>query len=392
MHALSKSISLSSRWCSSAPLASRDNVRFVSGAFGTQPDNLFFLADTNPFGVRIVIDLVQFWPTQNVITPGLLEDLDQQIAAARAAGRSVFLAFEPTFPSWLNNNTAPEPVTNKDASLKLPDDVGQFSLWFWVLLFFLERYRMNRPGGAPVNGFAWVNAIEISNQPNHRNWQEGEGGAIAARKIADMMKTAKWAAATVGNAVVVTGPGLLDVSKTSAEQTNFLEFTSLILTRLHANGFFTPAEGNNHIFLWTHHNYHDVLFDIGPDSTHPDSAHHRDCNALLLVDALDGGGWRGFPDGVGGPAAVFITEGGADLTRIAAADTWGPLTIPQAQTKQAFLLGRSWARMKSDTQGRGVFIMTQHQFYSSAAVDSGLVDDAVPPVLRPAYSTWKLLS
>lgn len=391
MQPLGKGFSLSSRWCSSAPLASRDNVRFVSGAFGTQPDNLFFLADTGVTGVRIVVDLALFWPTQNVITPGLLENLDQQIAAVRASGRGVFLAFEPTFPPWLNNNTTLEPVTNKDANLKLPDDVGLFSLWFWVLLFFLERYRFNRPGGAPENGFAWVNAIEISNQPNHRNWQEGEGGVIAARKIADMMKTAKWAAAACGNVVVVAGPGLLDVAKTSAEQTNFLEFTSLIMQRLHDNGFFIPAENNNHIFLWTHQNYNDVLFDIGPDSTHPDSAHRRDCNALLAVNALDAGGWRGFPDGTGAPASVFITEGGGDLSRIDDADTWGPLTTPQAQTKQAFLLGRSWARMKTATQGRGIFSIGQHQFYSSA-VDCGLVDDAVPPVLRPAYLTWKLLS
>ncbi len=152
--------------------------------------------------------------------------------------------------------------------------------------------------------------------------------------------------------------------------------------------------------IWTHHNYNDVGFDLGPNTSLPqkykdqnDGAQCVNFNRAGLVQDLITGRWTGGPYGDTEVPYVFITEGGVvrgpDWRRAWFDNpTFSDATRQNAQHGEC--MRRSLERMQGDAEGQGIGMVAQFLNWTTAGYDSGIREANHPTGARrqPAYDTW----
>ena len=108
---------------------------------------------------------------------------------------------------------------------------------------------------------------------------------------------------------------------------------------------------------WSHHNYTDV------ERRRTATQHARPSAALLA------GRWAGYVEGQ--PPTVFVTEGGARLSRMPALY---PAEEPRAAQAQLPARRLGAARSATDGAGAGVAMFAQYLLYADPNFDCGLLD------------------
>lgn len=183
------------------------------------------------------------------------------------------------------------------------------------------------------------------------------------------------------------GPGCADGVDNNRLRTGYHSFAERLLTALAGVGFVPGPK-----FAWTHHNYSDVTYDLGPGSTSPDAGTNstRQTNRATDMRRRLVGRWAGWPNGDAANPSVLLTEGGVTLTSVAA--RWGIIDPAAQRTKQAELIKRNWDRMVTDTEGAGIEMWSQYLFYTDPSYGCGLCDTfEAGGAKRPAYTTWRSL-
>jgi hypothetical protein len=385
----SKAVSFGPQGTKDLPSSSNwQTVEYMSGNF-SGPDSLAFMNATGTEWVKLWVDPLSIWPSRPGPDPTRVAELDDQIALAKFYGWHVILTFNNLrWPSWINGDP-----TNPAS---LPTSTGTTSGFGVFLWYFAQRYNQFNPD-RPANGYSWVDVIEPFNEPN---LAPGDPGLNAA-DTGDLMLTAKRIVGMTGNAPIVAGPATSDVYGSAASPVTraYDTFTANVLAQLQVNGFY--EEPNSHVFVWSQHNYGDILYDLGADSAYTGgnvlvpSFNVGDVNVTrvqrthqLLLD----GNWRGWPDG-GAIPYIFLTEGGVIPARVARRWTAASgMTGNGGQDGQARLLRKNWTRMRTDTDGEDVVLGTQYLWYDSSAGDySGLITRPLPFTERAAYSVWATL-
>ena len=122
---------------------------------------------------------------------------------------------------------------------------------------------------------------------------------------------------------------------------------------------------------WSHHNY-------------PDVEKRQTATRTQLIRSQLAGRWFGYGSSGSSPT-VFVTEGGARLSRMPALY---PGEDPRAA--QAKCLRDAWALHQRDTgAGAGVAMFAQYLIYADPNFDCGLIDPYPSAGKRPAYAAWK---
>lgn len=336
-----------------------------------------------------------------------LQALDEQVRLACADGLRVML-LPYRFPTWANGTAALDAQKNTDAEIsfephdrmteaawnryvregrnpsvynpsrraleyRLPADAyGPSSAWAGFFDFLYRRYHYGqRASGRYVQGF------DLVNEPNLQLWpQHGpapvEGSAFApgpvtiTTQVAQLMATAQQVGARYGASTRMYAPSTSDSDTASSRRyTRWNEFVPQLLDALAARGY-RPGSGT----AWSHHNYSDVEY-------------RTTATRIQVVRGQLAGRWTGYATGQS--PTVFVTEGGARLTRMAA-------LYPAEDPRQAHAkcLRDAWARMRSDSgQGAGVAMFAQYLLYADPNFDCGLLDPWPSTVKRPAYAAWK---
>jgi hypothetical protein len=374
-------------------------------------DNARSFSETGTRWVRLWADWPTLMPRRDQPDAVRMAALDDQVARARAAGLKVILTVY-RFPGWANGTdalsaeqlaaTMPDRRTQsqtdsqaKSLLFRYPDDVSPASAWARWIRLLVTRYSRNsltRPTPA-----AYVDALELANEPNHMWWPQqapsttsnpyDQGTPILHRVLARMFKTARSATDGYGGEPMLMGPGTSDDTANSRLRTSYRTTTSNVLDELATLGFSPGAK-----FAWSLHNYADVTYDQGAGSTAPDAATNaaRQTNRVADTRKLLVGRWAGWPAGSASAPGVWITEGGVTLASIAS--RWGITDPVQQRAKQADLIQRSWNRMLGDTEGAGVGMLGIYLFYSDPNFDSGLRDPfELGGAARAAHATWGAL-
>ena len=326
-------------------------------------------------GYRVPRTLQESWAQLNAGVPGALTSeskglrvIDGQIAAANRDGVRVILCLQSGYPEWARRGrglpvlSAPKGYVGPQ---QLPADLAPDSPFGWFVAHLASRYG-RREGGAP-----FVDAIEVSNEPNLLAWPE----QAAPRAAAEMMRTADaWSARLEGPAIL--GPGTSDTDGRS-RGTHYLDFTRAVLGELRA---WQPRGRVG----WSHHNYGDTKYGGTP-------------RLGAVRDALEEAGW---PD-----RDIWLTEGGYDTT-----DHGQPQTTVTAEAKalQARLIERSYRdtaafSAAAEREGRigRVRTFSHHVIHDqddpTNTFKSGLRDDfrfdtEAIGARRPAWFVWRDLS
>ncbi len=213
-----------------------------------------------------------------------------------------------------------------------------------------------------------------------------------------MMRLAQQVAASLGGFPIMLGPAVSDIRGSSRLRTDKKVFVDSLLSRLEVLGALNLPS-----VCWSQHNYDDVTYDRGPGSP----TGNIELGTLDTRARLTSHGWRGWPTQNAADPRMLLTEGGVTLQDVMAkygqggsltTDRGGnvpPISQSQYLAKQAALLERAWNRMRTNTEGAGVGMMTNYLFWTDPNYDSGLVDSPTnsPPngAIRPAYNTWKSL-
>jgi hypothetical protein len=359
--------------------------------------------------VRIWCDWPSLYPQKGQVHSVRLSALDDQIARAKRDGLAIILTLN-RFPTWANGTAAltdaqlaatmPDRRRRDESDLdakplvyRYPENVGPGSDWAQWMEFVATRYSKNN-SRRPNKG-AWIDALEIMNEPNHEWWPQqapstttdpwAQASVIVHRVVARMMQTAKGVNAKLGGEPAIMAPAQADDWSSLRVQTRYRAFADRVMLELVALGV-TPGPR----FMWTHHNYGDVGYDAGAGTTSPDAATNaaRYTNRAADMRALLVGRWAGWPNGDAANPQIFITEGGALLSRIAS--TWGVTDYTQQRLKQADLLKRSWARMSSNTgEGAGIAMVSNLMLYSHPWFETGLAEPyEYGGAPRPSLDTW----
>jgi hypothetical protein len=256
---------------------------------------------------------------------------------------------------------------------RLPSDAyGPSSAWAGFFDFLYRRYHYGQRGsGRYVHGFDLVNEPNLQLWPQHGAAPAGgsafaSGPVTIAAQVAQLMATAQEVAARHGSSTRLHAPSTSDSDTASSRRyTRWNEFVPQLLDALAARGY-RPGPGT----AWSHHNYSDVEYRTA-------------ATRLQVVRGLLAGRWTGYATGQS--PTVFVTEGGARLTRMAALY---PAEAPREA--HARCLRDAWARMRSDSgQGAGVAMFAQYLLYADPNFDCGLLDPWPATVKRPAYAAWK---
>jgi len=168
-----------------------------------------------------------------------LSNLDAQIAAANADSVRVILALDEFAPAW----AADDP---EEGRARPPADRSPAGPWSWFIEHLCARYRI----AAGNSAGAFVDAIEILNEPNLR-WPQA--GAAAA--TAEMVRTAAQLCADHGRVPLLV-PSLSDLRDDQltgpwGAGTPLREFAAELLAHL---GNSVPAGSIG----WSQHNYGDI--------------------------------------------------------------------------------------------------------------------------------------
>jgi len=375
--------------------------------------NREFFAQTATRWVRMWADWFTLQRQRGPIDPVLLASLDDQIALAKRDGLRVILTLY-RFPTWANGTdqltpqqladtmpdrrNATQPDTSaKQLNFRYPADVSPGSDWGQFVDFIAGRYSRGNPARPIVD--ATVDVLELFNEPNLQWWPQqspnpdpatafasSANNIVIHDVIARMFATAKTITARYGGEPVLGGPAMADLTETNRLRTGYASVMNRLLPALSAAGFTAGPQ-----FAWTHHNYRDVTFDQGANSTAPDAATNATVrgtnNAADARRRLIAAGWAGWPAGDPANPGILLTEGGVTLDNIQT--NWG-ITDPALQrAKQAELIKRSWDRMTSASDGAGIEVTSNYLWYTDPNFDSGLADaNENGGATRAAYTTW----
>lgn len=331
-----------------------------------------------------------------------LASVDAQISLANQNGVAVLLC-TTGYPTWVNPETyatCGPPAGANDVSYGrpqtscFPDDLSTSSPWAFWIYELLSRYSVT------VSPSRFISILEFVNEPNYGLWPQVElSGAPPVQlrstgvAVCDVLLMYGSAQAMLGLAnweIILAGPTTADYNgPTNNQYTNYLDFTSSLLALFKSVNFTAGPD-----FVWTHHNYNDVIYDRGPGSLSGQTM----MLASNVVSALNSGGWTGSSLG------LFLTEGGARREQISTVWPEGfngiapspTYTLEQLDSIQAQLVSRLWARCNNDTVGEGAQIGMFPNWgmysYNPALFDTGLLDtyqSSVPDRERPVYSFWK---
>ena len=287
--------------------------------------------------------------------------------------------------------------TLKELRFKLPEDLSPTGPWGRWVAFLIDALRPDRSDRA-----AHIDVLEIVNEPNLQVWpQQGpsttsdpfaSGPITIAASVATMFRTAHAINAARGLPVMLAGPATQDGPANSRVQTVYDVFTTNLLDELDASPAFDPGAS----FVWTHHNYRDVEEDRGVGSVGDFGS--GQLNATGWIRARISGRWRGLGRPEGG-AALWVTEGGARITRMRTLyrPAKGPQIWPELSTQEeiaARVITRAAARLNSDSgDGAGVEMVANYLLYTDSGFDSGLRgfvnSDLSGGDPRPAYWAWR---
>jgi hypothetical protein len=377
-------------------------------------DNRRYFAETNTTWVRLWAD----WPTlqpdparapddPDGAGAAVLAALDDQIRAANADGVKVILLLY-RFPLWANGMEALGAQRNSDAEISYaypdriaatdwaryvaagrdptrvnpsrralefaipPQGVGPASAWAAFVEFAYARWHRGVAGTRP-----YVHGIELVNEPNFQLWPQRApaagadpfalGDLTVQATVAQMMQTAASIAARHGDDTLIFAPSLADSELGGRTVTQYDELATRLLDALAAIGH-QPGPTT----AWAHHNYTDLERRL------------TDTKAQRLRAVLDGR-WTGYREG--GIPAVFMTEGGVRLSKMAA---YYP--TEERLAAQALSWQQGWDRHhRDDGPGAGIAMLAQYTTYAEPRFDCGLLDPWPAVVRRPAYSVWTSL-
>ncbi len=378
-------------------------------------DNRTYVAETGTTWIRLWADWPSLQPDPAIAidaaeNPGLpwLQALDDQIATACADGVRVMLVAH-RFPVWANGTAELAAVRNTDAEASFafadriapatwnryvaagrdpaifnpgrraleyrvpPEGLGPGSAWAGFFAFLYGRYALDIADPARC-----AHGFDLVNEPNYFLWPQREPGPddapFAARTpvavtgpVAQLIGAAQAVADGVGGTSLLFAPSAADSEVRTRIVTHFDEFAAALLDALQAAAIQVGPR-----VAWAHHNYSDL--ERRWDTTY----------LQQLRDVLRGR-WTGFEEGE--PPTVFVTEGGARLSKMRALY---PAEDPLAA--QAESLRQGWDRhVRDDGPGAGVAMLAQYQTYSDPRFDTGLLDPWPSTVRRPAYDVWASL-
>jgi len=347
-----------------------------------------------PAGMREAWDRLADGTAASAATGGHpwgLAAIDQQVRAANEDGVGVVLCLDWRYPLWASHPPGGAVFAQNDpelgvgphgesASWRFPLELGPGSPWAWFASHLFARYARGAapnpsgprvgPGGALSKGNAqgaFVDVVEICNEPNLFPWPQGEGGANAIAATVAMFKTAEVLAEPFGTALL--GPGTADLPAHEG-MTVYDGFTRGVAAGLRGWRPRVPVG-------WSHHNYTDIREGSA------------ECYARVC-DILTEERWHD------AKAKIWLTEGGFDL---------GPTTpaVSVAEADQARLIAAGWDRLQalSDRHeaagGIGqVFAFGQHTLEDlpfrgasfSLRRPAGVLGEAEGKP-RPAYAVWR---
>jgi hypothetical protein len=311
-----------------------------------------------------------------------LRRLDGQLQAVNHDGLRAIITIHHTFPTWANGATGTDPVSlTKPREQKLPLDRSPDGPWAWFVSHLLARYRPGTPPnplgphepepGENTSGYdpragnpsgAWIDALEILNEPNHLGWPQ-EGVEQAA---AQMIRSAASLAQAHGPTTILA-PATSDYPDADSSNTRgyvgreWYGFTRRVLDEL--AGFTPPVP-----VRWSHHNYRDVRLEEQPTRVE------------RVAGLLRGAAWPG------GPQSLWLTESGLNMST-----SW---STTAARLEQARKIERNFHRMMAAPD---VFMWTQHTISDKQGNSwkGGLRDDftaaAGPGKERPSWYAWQSL-
>ena len=338
-----------------------------------------------------------------------LQALDEQIRLACADGVAVML-LPYRFPTWVNGTAALDAQKNTDAEIshqywdrmteavwnryvregrnpsvynpsrraleyKLPADAyGPNSQWASFFDFLYRRYHYGQRSSR-----RYVQGFDLVNEPNLQLWPLNAPSATAnpfdpgtvtiTAQIAQLMATAQSVSARYGHSTRLFAPSISDSDTASSRRyARWDTFVPQLLDALDARAL-RPAQRPGR----------------GRITTTPTSSTGPPATRLQTVRAALTGRWRGYATGQA--PTVFVTEGGARLTRMS---TLYPGEDPREA--QAKCLRDAWALHRSDTgAGAGVAMFAQYLIYADPNFDTGLIDPWPSTVKRPSYAAWAAL-
>jgi len=267
----------------------------------------------------------------------------------------------------------------KSDEMCFPDAVDAASPWASWIMFLLNRY-----ASPSTPSDLRILALEIINEPNLLYWPAVTPNAPCT--VAQMIITASAIGSAVNKQCFMTGPGAADSDDHPPAWMYYRDFTTGVANILDQSNWQDPT------WVWSHHNYADVLNDQGSKTQAPDRAtkDRATMRAHYVVADLDTYSWAGVR--TGGVPAVWITEGGCH--RPSLLGTWGAgaTTLwPAGSSKdhqQAVLLQRNRSRLLG-SEGAGVGLHMNYLFTSQPPTDydSGLCDENGVPRTEP-MATW----
>ena len=324
-----------------------------------------YFADTDTRWIRMWAD----WPSlqphpdrapDDALSPGRakLRALDEQIALANALGIRVLLMpyrFPPG-PTGPRTRGPARGAGRRPSTVSPPTPTGRTAHGRASSRSCYGRYHAGRESGPHVDGF------ELVNEPNLQLWPQSG----IAREVARLIKTAQAISARRAHSTMLYAPSISDDdAPTSERYTRWDEFVPALLDELAAIGYLIHSGQ-----AWSHHNYTDV-------------ERRRTATNTQAIRALLAGRWAGYAEGR--TPTVFVTEGGARLSRM-------PALYPAEDPRQAQAkcLRDAWARHQRDSgAGAGVAMFAQYLLYADPNFDCGLLDPYPSTVKRPAYAAWK---
>lgn len=393
-----------------SPFVHQQNLKFTrGGAYPDVPgtyasDNMRHVATSGTRWVRLMLNVLEFWPssTSDPLAPGTMNntymlELDYQLALAKSYGCGTLLTIGESLPGWINRVPGSPRTRPQDMSSSSP-----FAQLVWWLAARYNLYNPNRPWG----GYSQLDVLEVFNEPNIQ-WTARAGGdawASTADCVAAGMKTAKQMVANLNGAPLIGAPSVLDTdSEGYASSQYYYNFTASVASRLNSNGFWNvtlPNGGNmDGSVVWTIHNYADVIYDHGASTTAPDKSTRYPTNSARArtvlrskraAEYLQSYGWKGWGTPAGSLPRVFVTEGGADVQRVASVWLSGSNSLDpyasdyalryyNATIWQNYLADRNWQRVSNDSEGRSVAMLTSYLTYSDhrggVFGDAGLCND-----------------
>lgn len=352
--------------------------------------------DFRPGDIRVAWDRLANGIPPSAATGGHewgLGGIDQQVRAANEDGVGVILCLDWRHPLWASHPPEASVFAQGDPELavgprgekanwRFPSDLGPESPWAWFVSHLFARYALGTapnpsgpriaPDGAPSTGNAqgaYVDFVEICNEPNLFPWPQGEGGANAIAATVQMFKTAEEHAVRFGTAIL--GPGTADLpARNDTALTEYAAFTGGVAAGLKG---WRPRVSVG----WSHHNY----TDIREGSTE---------RYATVCEILTDEGWYDRK------AQIWLTEGGLDL---------GPSTpaVSPLEADQARLIATGWAQFQalSDRCEAGgtigqVYAFGQHTLEDepfreavfSLRRPAGPLGEAEGEP-RPAYAVWR---